>query len=124
MPRTLVFFGRRPAFELQQRRIEPLALGDEPLMLFLEPQQTRSHPLEFGTGTDDALRYVAPGAFELDFRTATCTFVFQLHLIVPDHAFDQLVPCQHPFPSTLEFGGFLRSHLWPTSAGIHDDGLR
>ena len=121
MSRTLVFIGRRTAFKFQQRRIEPFAFGDETLMLLLERLQTRRRPFQFGlrSGSGISLRNIAPGAFEFDFRSATRTFVFQLHLIVPNHAFDQLVPREHPFPSALKFSGFLCSNLWPAPAGIH-----
>ena len=95
-------------------------------MLFLERPQTRSHPFQFCpcSAARDSLRNIAPGAFEFDFRAAARAFVFQLHLIVPNHALDQFVPREHPFPRTLEFGGFLGSHLWPAPAGVHDDGFR
>ena len=95
-------------------------------MLFLERSKTRSHPFQFclRSGSGGSLRNIAPGAFEFDFRAAARTFVFQLHLIVPNHGFDQLVPREHPFPGALEFGGFLRSHLWPAPAGVHDDDFR
>src|SRR5260221_5240263 len=121
MSRTLVFTGRRTAFEFQQGRIEPFAFGDETLMLLLERLQTRRRPVQLGwRGVSGiSLRNIAAGAFEFDFRAAPGTLVFQLHLIVPNHAFDQLVPRQHPFPRALEFGGFLCSDLWPAFAGIH-----
>ena len=126
MSRALVFIGRRTAFKFQQRRIKPFAFGDETLMLFLEYPQTRSHPFQFFLcpGLAEALRNIAPGAFEFDFRSATRTFVFQLRLIVPNHAFDQLVPREHPFPSALKFGSFLGSNLWSAPAGVHYDDLR
>jgi hypothetical protein len=47
-----------------------------------------------------------------------------LHLIVPNHAFDQLVPREHPFPSALKFGSFLGSNLWSAPAGVHCDDFR
>lgn len=121
-----MFFGRRTAFKFQQRRIEPFALGDEALMLFLEFPQTHGHPFQFclRCGPGNSLRNIAPGAFEFDFRPATRTFVFQLQLIVPNHAFDQLVAREHPFPSALQFGGFLRRNLWPASAGVQCDDFR
>lgn len=95
-------------------------------MLFLERPQTRSHPFQFCLcpGPRDSRRNIAPRAFEFDFRAAARTFVFQLHLIVPNYVFDQFVPREHPFPRTLEFGGFLSSHLWPAPASVHDDGFR
>lgn len=95
-------------------------------MLLLERLQTRSRPFQFGlrSGSGISLRNIAPGAFEFDFRSATRTFVFQLHLIVPNHAFDQLVPREHPFPSALQFGGFLGTNLWPATAGVHCDDFR
>ena len=95
-------------------------------MLLLERLQTRSRPCQFGlhSGSGISLRNIAPGAFEFDFRSATRTFVFQLHLIVPNHAFDQLVPREHPFPSALKFGSFLGSNLWSAPAGVHYDDLR
>jgi len=90
-------------------------------MLLLERLQTRRHPSQFGlcSGSGISLRNIAPGAFEFDFRTAAGAFVFQLHLVVPNHAFDQLVPRQHPFPRALKFSGFLCSNLWAALAGIH-----
>ena len=90
-------------------------------MLLLELLQTRGRPLQFGlrSGSGISLRNIAPGAFEFDFRSAARTFVFQLHLVVPNHAFDQLVPREHPFPSALKFGGFLGSNLWSAPAGVH-----
>jgi hypothetical protein len=126
MSRALVFIGRRTALKFQQRRIEPFSFGDETLMLLLERLQARSRPLQLGLRSDSgiSLRNIAPGAFEFDFRSATRTFVFQLHLIVPNHAFDQLVPPEHPFASALKFGSFLGSNLWPAPAGVHYDGLR
>ena len=126
MSRALVFIGRRTAFKFQQRRIEPFSFGDETLMLLLERLQTRSRPFQFGlrSGSGISLRNIAPGAFEFDFRSATRAFVFHLHLIVPDHAFDQLVPREHPFPSALKFGSFLGSNLWSAPAGVHYDDLR
>jgi len=126
MSRALVFIGRRTAFKFEQRRIEPFSFGDETLMLLLERLQTRSRPFQFGlrSGSGISLRNIAPGAFEFDFRSATRTFVFQLHLIVPNHAFDQLVPREHPFPSALKFGSFLGSNLWSAPAGVHYDDLR
>ena len=95
--------------------------GDETLMLLLERLQTRRRPFQFGlrSGSGISLRNIAPGAFEFDFRSATRTFVFQLHLVVPNHAFDQPVPREHPLPSTLKFSGLLCSNLWPALAGIH-----
>src|SRR3979490_2572639 len=126
MSRTLVFIRRRTAFKFQQRRIEPFSFGDETLMLLLARVQTPSRPFQFSlrTGSGISLRNVAPGAFEFDFRSATRTFVFQLHLIVPNHAVDQLVPREHPFPSALKFGSFLGSNLWSAPAGVHYDDLR
>jgi hypothetical protein len=126
MSRALVFIGRRTAFKFQQRRIEPLSFGDEKLMLLLERLQTRSRPFQFGlrSGSGISLRNIAPGTFEFDFRSATRTFVFQLHLIVPNHAFDQLVPREHPFPSALKFGSFLGSNLWSALACVHYNDLR
>jgi len=126
MSRTLVFIGRRTAFKFQQRRIEPFSFGDETLMLLLERLQTRSRPFQFGlrSGSGISLRNIAPGAFEFDFSAAARTLVFQLHLIVPNHAFDQLVPREHPFPSALKFGSFLGSNLWSAPAGVHYDDLR
>src|SRR6266852_2231596 len=120
MSRTLVFTRRRTAFKFQQRRIEPFSFGDETLMLLLERLQARSRPPQFGLRSDSgiSLRNIAPGAFEFDFRSATRTFVFKLHLIVPDHAFDQLVPREHSLPSALEFGGFLGGNLWSAPAGV------
>jgi|SRR6266446_504187 hypothetical protein len=126
MPRTLVFTGRRTAFKFQQRRIEPFTLGYEALMLFPESLETRIHPFKFGLrfGPGTRSRYIAHGAFEFDFSAAAGTLVFQLHLIVPNHAFDQLVPREHPFPSALKFGSFLGSNLWSAPAGVHYDDLR
>src|SRR5258707_13985786 len=114
MSRALVFIGRRTAFECQQRRIEPFSFGDETLMLLLERLQTRSRPFQFCLCPHPGIfpRNIAPGAFEFDFSAAARTLVFQLHLIVPNHAFDQLVPREHPFPSALKFGSFLGSNLW------------
>ena len=90
-------------------------------MLLPERLETRSRPFQFGlrSGSGISLRNIAPDAFEFDFRSATRTFVFQLHLIVPNHAFDQLVPRQHPLPSALKFGSFLGSNLWSAPAGVH-----
>ena len=126
MSRALVFIGRRTAFKFQQRRIEPFSFGDEKLMLLLERLQTRSRPFQFGlrSGSGISLRNIAPGAFEFDFSAAARTLVFQLHLIVPNHAFDQLVPRQHPFPSALKFGSFLGSNLWSARACVHYNDLR
>src|SRR6267154_2565575 len=120
MSRTLVFTRRRTAFKFQQRRIEPFSFGDETLMLLLERLQTRSRPFQFGLrpGSGISPRNIAPGAFEFDFRSATRAFAFQLQLIIPNHAFDQLVPREHPFPSTLKFSGFLCSNLWPALTGV------
>jgi hypothetical protein len=126
MSRTLVFTRRRTAFKFQQRSIEPFSFGDETLMLLLELLQMRGRPFHFGlrSGSGISLRNIAPGAFEFDFRSTTRTFVFQLHLIVPNHAFDQLVPREHPIPSAFKFGSFLGSNLWPAPAGVHYDDLR
>ena len=126
MSRTLLFTRRRTAFKFQQRRIEPFSFGDETLMLLLERLQTRSRPFQFGlrSGSGISLRNIAPGAFEFDFRSATRTFVFQLHFVIPNHSFDQLVPREHPFPRALQFGGFLGSNLWSAPAGVHYDDLR
>ena len=90
-------------------------------MFVLEHPQTRSRPFQFCVcrGPGNSLRNVAPGAFKFDFRAAARTFVFQLHLIVPNHAFDQLVPREHPLPSALKFGSFLGSNLWSAPAGVH-----
>src|SRR5258708_36427664 len=124
MSRTLVFIGRRTALKFQQRRIEPFSFSDETLMFRLERLQTRGRPFQFGlrSGSGISPRNIAPGAFEFDFCAAARTFVFQLH--VPNHAFDQLVPREHPFPSALKFGSFLGSNLWSAAAGVHYDGLR
>ena len=94
-------------------------------MLLLECLQTRRRAFQFGlrSGSGTSLRNIAPGAFEFDFRSATRTFVFQLHLIISNHAFDQLVPREHPFPSALKFGSFLGSDLWSAPAGVHYDDL-
>jgi len=126
MSRALVFIGRRTAFKFQQRRIEPFAFGDEMLMLLLERLQTRSRLFQFGLRSGPGVfpRNITPGAFEFDFSAAARTLVFQLHLIVPNHAFDQLVPREHPFPSALKFGSFLGSNLWSAPAGVHYDDLR
>ena len=126
MSRALVFIGRRTAFEFQQRRIEPFSFGDETLMLLLERLQTRSRPFQFCLCPHPGIfpRNIAPGAFEFDVSAAARTLVFQLHLIVPNHAFDQLVPREHPFPSTLKFGGFLGSNLWSALACVHYNDLR
>ena len=126
MPRTLVFIGRRTAFKFQQRRIEPFALRNEALMLLLKRLQMGGHPFQFCLRIRSAIapRNIAPGAFEFDFSAAARTLVFQLHLIVPNHAFDQLVPREHPFPSALKFGSFLGSNLWSAPAGVHYDDLR
>src|SRR5882672_2837963 len=120
MSRALVFIGRRAAFKFKQRCVEPFALGDEALMLLLERLQTRRRPSQFClcAVSGISLRNIASGAFKFDFRTAAGTFVFQLHLIVPNHAFDQLVPREHPFPSALKFSGFLCSNLWPALTGV------
>lgn len=121
MSRALVFIGGWPAFEFQQRRIEPIALADETLVVFLERLQTRRRPFQFGLrrGACTNLRDIAPGAFEFDFGAAAGTFIFQLHLVVPDHSFDQFVARQHSFPRPLEFGGFLVGDLRAVLAGIH-----
>jgi hypothetical protein len=94
MSRALVLIGRGATFKFKQRCVEPFALGDETLVFLLERLQTRRRPFQFGlrSGSGISLRNIAPGAFEFDFRSATRTFVFQLHLIIPNHAFDQLVP--------------------------------
>src|SRR6266850_4973686 len=121
MSRTLVFTRRRTAFKFQQRRIEPFAFGDETLMLLQERLQMRRRPFQLSSRAVSriSLRNIASGAFKFDFRTAAGTFVFQLHLIVPNHAFDQLVPREHPFPRAPKFSGFLCSNLWPAFTGIH-----
>src|ERR1700723_4204427 len=126
MPRTLVFTSRRTAFKFQQRRIEPFALGNETLRFLLQRLQMCGHPPQFCLRSRSAIapRNIAPGAFELDFRAAARTFIFQLHLIVPNHAFDQFVARQHPLSSSLQFGGFLGSHLWAASAGAQCDDFR
>ena len=95
-------------------------------MLLLERLQTRTRPFQLGLRSSSGIspRNIAPGAFEFDFCSATRTFVFQLHLIVPNHAFDQLVPREHPLPSALKFGSFLGSNLWSAPAGVHYDDLR
>src|SRR3954452_10328760 len=73
MPRTLLLIGRRTAFKLQQRRIEPFALGDEPLMLSPEPLQTRGHPLEFClcSATGAALQGGAGGGAKAELERVT-----------------------------------------------------
>jgi hypothetical protein len=90
-------------------------------MLLAQRLQTRGHPLQFGVrfGPGTRLRYIALGAFKLDFRAAAGTLVLQVHFIVTDHPLDQLVPRDHPFPGALKFSGFLGSDLWPALAGIH-----
>src|SRR5712671_1429000 len=120
MSRTLVFTRRRTAFKFQQRRIEPFSFGDETLMLLLERLQTRSRPFQFGlrSGSGISLRNIAPGAFEFDFRSATLTFVFQLHFIVTDHSLDQLVSGNHPLLGALQFSSFLCGDLWSAPAGV------
>ena len=122
-------YGALDAALQAQNVVSPAGIvqtGDEKLMLLLERLQTRSRPFQFGlrSGSGISLRNIAPGAFEFDFRSATCTFVFQLHLIVPNHAFDQLVPREHPLPSALKFGSFLGSYLWPAPARVHCDDFR
>ena len=89
-------------------------------MLLLQRPQTRSRPFQLGSrsGPGISLRDIAPSTFEFDFRTAACTFIFELHLVVPDHAFDQLVPRQHSLPSALKFGSFLGGNLWSAPAGV------
>src|SRR6266581_7052229 len=89
-------------------------------MLLLQRPQTRSRPFQFGlrSGSGISLRNIAPGAFEFDFCPAARTFVSQLHLIVPDHRFDQLVPREHSLPSALKFGRFLGGNLWSVPAGV------
>ena len=95
-------------------------------MLLLKRLQTRSRPFQFRlrSGPGISLSNIAPGAFEFNFRAAARVFVFQLHFIVPDHAFDQLVSREHPSPSALQVGGFLGRNLWPASAGVHCDDFR
>ena len=70
-----MFTGRRTAFKFQQRCIEPLALADETLMVFLQCLQTRSRPFQFGLRFDARtdFRGIAPGALEFDFGAATGT---------------------------------------------------
>src|SRR5216683_3487885 len=120
MSRALVFIGRRTAFKFQQRRIEPFTFSDETLMFLLERLQTRSRPFQFGfrSGSGISLRNIAPGAFEFDFRTAAGTLVLQLHFIVANHPFDQLVPGNHPLLGALQFSGFLGGDLWSAPAGV------
>src|SRR6267378_6238038 len=120
MSRTLVFTRRRTAFKFQQRRIEPFSFGDETLMLLLERLQTRSRPFQFGlrSGSGISPRNIAPGAFEFDFRAAAGTVVLQLHFIVANHSFDQLVPGNHPLPGALQFSSFLGGDLWSAPAGV------
>ena len=95
-------------------------------MLLLERLQTRSRPFQFGlrSGSGISLRNIAPGAFEFDFRTAAGTVVLQLHFIVANHPFDQLVPGNHPLLSALQFSSFLGGDLWSAPAGVHYDDLR
>jgi len=88
-------------------------------MLLLQRLQTRRHPFHFSLRAGYSLRDIAPGAFEFDFGSAARTFVFQLHLVIPNHGFDQLVSREHPLPSALKFSGFLCSNLWPAPAGVH-----
>ena len=88
-------------------------------MLLLQLLQARRHPSHFSLRAGYSLRGIAPGAFEFNFSAAARTFVFQLHFVVPNHGFDQLVPRQHTFPSALKFTGFLCSNLWPAPAGVH-----
>src|SRR5260221_2452698 len=120
MSRTLVFIGRRTALKFQQRRIEPFSFSDETLMFRLERLQARGPPLQFGlrSGSGISLRNIAPGAFEFDFRTAAGALVLQLHLIVANHSFDQLVSGNHPLPGALQFSSFLGGDLWSAPAGV------
>lgn len=113
-----MFTGRRTAFKFQQRRIEPFALGDETLMLLVKRLHPRSRSFQFCSRPGIAPGHIAAGAFELDFCTAAGTLVFQLHFIVPNHAFDQLVPREHPFPSALQLGGLLCRNLRSAPAGV------
>src|SRR6266436_3495327 len=120
MSRALVFIDRRSAFKFQQSRIEPFSFSDETLMFLLERLKTRSRPFQFGSrsGSGISLRNIAPGAFEFDFRTAAGTVVLQLHFIVANHPFDQLVPGNHPLPGALQFRSFLGGDLWSAPAGV------
>jgi len=95
-------------------------------MLLLERLQTRTRPFQFGlrSGSGICLRNIAPGAFEFDFRTAAGAVVLQLHFIVANHPFDQLVPGNHPLLGALQFSGFLGGDLWSAPAGVHYDDLR
>ena len=124
MPRSLVFSGRRTAFKFHQRRVEPFPFGYQALMLLVKRVHTRSRPFQFGICSGISPRNVAPGAFEFDFGTAARALVFQLHLIVPNHAFDQLVSRQHPLPGAIQLGGFLGCYLWSASTGAHCFGFR
>jgi len=120
MSRALVFIGRRAAFKFQQRRIEPFSFSDETLVFLLERLQTRRRPFQFGlrSGSGICLRNIAPGAFEFDFRTAAGAVVLQLHFIVANHPFDQLVPGNHPLPGALQLSGLLGGDLWSAPAGV------
>ena len=93
-------------------------------MLLVKRLHTRSRPFQFCARPGISPRDIAPGAFEFDFGTAACAFVFQLHLIVPNHALDQLVSRQHPLPSAIQLGGFLGRYLWSASTGAHCFGFR
>src|SRR5437773_1664109 len=104
MSRTFVFIVGWIAVELQQGPIEPLALGNETRMVFPQSAQalkrffvllTRLVP----TACDISLR-----TFELDLGSAAGALVPQLHLIVANDAFDQLMSCQHSVSGTLQIG--------------------
>ena len=90
-------------------------------MLLPKRLQMRPRPLQFGLrfGPGIRPRCIAHGAFEFNFRATPRALVFEMHLIVTNHAFDQLVPGKHPLPRALQFGGLLGGYLWPASAGAH-----
>src|SRR5258708_19111329 len=88
-------------------------------MLVLQRGQAFQHLFEFvlGRAPIAVAREIALHALQLDLGAASSTLVSQLHFVVADDAFDQLVAGSHPIMGTLQRRRFLGSDLWIASAG-------
>lgn len=113
MSRTFVFIVRLGAIEFQQGPIQPLALSNETLMLVMKRAQAARYVFELvlrGAAANSA-RDIPPRTLQFNLSASASTFIPELHLVVTNDAFDQLVPRNHPFPGKLQLGSLLGGDL-------------
>ena len=98
MPRHCVH-GRRTAFKFEQRRVEPFALGNEPLDAPPRGAAMRGRPRRFARA---AQRPPPPRSMSRKAHARSMSAppralsFFSCRTLFSNHRFDQLVPRQHP----------------------------